>query len=181
MGYKIRRKCREPRARFHRIIEEEMNTVYTITCLHFHEICVTGYTRSCQIDSQWRKFMSKLLHFVVYIGFEYVFLVTVELSARDDDVIKWKHFPRYWHFVRGIHRSPANSPYKGQWRGALMISLICAWINGWANNREAGDLSRHRAHYDVTAMVVDYEDFIIHDFNDCSSGTRATVLWLPQH
>ena len=43
-----------------------------------------------------------------------------------DDVIKWKHFPRYWPFMRGIHRSPANSPHKGQWRGALMFSLICA-------------------------------------------------------
>ena len=35
------------------------------------------------------------------------------------DVIKWKHFPRYWPFVRGIHRSPVNSLHKGQWRGAL--------------------------------------------------------------
>ena len=48
-----------------------------------------------------------------------------------DDVIKWKHFPRYWPFVLGIHRSPVNSPHKGQWRGALMFSLISAWINGW--------------------------------------------------
>ena len=50
-----------------------------------------------------------------------------------DDVIKWKHFPRYWPFVRWIHRSPVNSPDKGQWRGALMFSLICAWRNGWVN------------------------------------------------
>ena len=69
-----------------------------------------------------------------------------------DDVIKWKHFPLYWPFVRGIHRSPVNSPHKGQWRGALMFLLICAWINGWVNNREAGDFRRHRAHYDVTVM-----------------------------
>ena len=69
-----------------------------------------------------------------------------------DDVIKWKHFPRYWPSVRGIHRVPVNSPHKGQWRGALMFSLICVWINGWVNNREAGDLRRYRAHYDVTVM-----------------------------
>ena len=69
-----------------------------------------------------------------------------------DDVIKWKHFPRYWPYVRGIHRSRVNSPQKGQWRGALMSSLICVWINGWVNNREAGDLRRYRAHYDVTVM-----------------------------
>ena len=60
--------------------------------------------------------------------------------------------PRYWPFVQGIHRSPVNSPHKGQWHGALMFHLICTWINGWVNNREAGDLRRHRAHYDVTIM-----------------------------
>ena len=69
-----------------------------------------------------------------------------------DDVIKWKYFPRYWPFVRGIHRSPVNFSHKGQWRGALMFPLICVWINGWVNNREAGYLRRHRAHYDVTVM-----------------------------
>ena len=69
-----------------------------------------------------------------------------------DDVIKWKDFPRYWPFVRGIHRSPVNFPHKGQWRGALMFSLICVWINGWVNNREAGDLRRYRAHYDVIVI-----------------------------
>ena len=73
-----------------------------------------------------------------------------------DDVIKWKHFPRYWPFVRGIHRSPVNSPHKGQWKGALIFSLICVWINGWVNNREAGDLRRYLAHYDVRVMSVWY-------------------------
>ena len=69
-----------------------------------------------------------------------------------DDVIKWKHFTCYWPFVLGIHRSPVTSPHKGQWRGALIISLICVWINVWENNSEAGDLRRHRAHYDITVM-----------------------------
>ena len=41
----------------------------------------------------------------------------------------------------GIHRSPVNSLHKGQWRGALEFSLICAWMDGWVSNREAGDLS----------------------------------------
>ena len=72
-----------------------------------------------------------------------------------DDVIKWKHFPRYWPFVRGIHRSPVHFPHKGRWRGALMFSLICVWINDWVNHREAGDLRRHRTHYDVT-LVADF-------------------------
>ena len=76
---------------------------------------------------------------------------TAHTGLQDDD-IKWKHFPRFWSFMRGIHWSPVNSPHKGQWRGALMLSSICAWINRWVNSREAGDLRRHCAHYDVIVM-----------------------------
>ena len=47
---------------------------------------------------------------------------------------------------------PVNSPHRGQWRGPLMFSLICAGIKDWVNNREAGDLRRHRGHYDVNVM-----------------------------
>ena len=65
---------------------------------------------------------------------------------------KWKHFPRYWPFVRGIHRSQVNSPHQGQWRGPLLFSVVCPWINGWVNNREAGHLRRHYAHHDVNLM-----------------------------
>ena len=67
-------------------------------------------------------------------------------SFHHGDVIKWKHFPIDWAFVRGIHRSPVNSPHKGQWRRALMSALICAWTNGWVDNRDAGDLRRLHAH-----------------------------------
>ena len=77
----------------------------------------------------------------------------IDVITVHDEVIKWKHFPRYWPFVRGIDRSPVNSPHKGQWRGALMMfSLICVWINGWVNNREAGNLRRYRGHYDLNVM-----------------------------
>ena len=71
-----------------------------------------------------------------------------------DDVINWKHIPRYWPFVREIQRSPVTSPHKGQWRGALMGFFICARINGCVNNREAGDLRRHCAVYDVMFFFV---------------------------
>ena len=64
----------------------------------------------------------------------------------------WKNFPRYWPFVRGIDQLPVNSDHKGQWRGALMFSLICAWTTGWVYNRDTGDLRRHSVHYDVTVM-----------------------------
>ena len=76
------------------------------------------------------------------------------LISVHDDVNNWKHFPRYWPFVRGIHRSPVNSSHKGQWRGALMFSLNFAWINGWVNNGEADDLRRRGVHYEVTVMFV---------------------------
>ena len=81
-------------------------------------------------------------------------VVPLENQLGHDDVIKWKHFPRYWPFVWGIHRWPVNSPHKGQWRGALMFVWSAPWINGWVNNRQAGDLWRDRAHYDVIVMVL---------------------------
>ena len=77
-------------------------------------------------------------------------IIVQRLLDSHDDVIKWKHFTCYWPFVRGSHWSPVSSPHKGQWRGALMISLICTHC--WENNGEVGDLRRHRAHYDVIVM-----------------------------
>ena len=85
---------------------------------------------------------------------QWLILLVAVILVMHDDVINWKHFPRYWPFVRGIHRSPVNSPHKGQWRGALMFPLICARINGWVNSGEAGDMRRYRAYYDVTVMNV---------------------------
>ena len=75
-------------------------------------------------------------------------------SPHHDDVIKWKHVSRYWPFVWGIHRSPVNSPHKGQWRGAFIFPLICVWVNGLVNNQEAGDLRCQRAHYDVIVIII---------------------------
>ena len=75
----------------------------------------------------------------------------VPLYVIHDD-IKWRHFPPYWPFVRGIRQSLVNSPHKGQWRGTLMGFFICAWANGWVSNRDIADLRRHRAHYDVIVI-----------------------------
>ena len=93
-----------------------------------------------------------------------------------NDVIKWKHFPRYWPFVRGIHRSPVNSPLKGQWRGALIFSLVCAWINGWVNNGEAGDLRRYRVHCDVIVMIIFHSHNMVpvHSCMWCGEMLRST-------
>ena len=40
----------------------------------------------------------------------------VQTQSLSHDDIKLKHFPRYWPFLRGIHRSQMNSPRKGQWQ-----------------------------------------------------------------
>ena len=113
---------------------------------NFRMLCMTSrcHTVGC------RFFL--LMFFVAYPCKHPIIVYSLYESHAHDDVIKWKLFPRYWPFVRGIHRSPVSSPRKGQWCGALMFPLICAWINGWVKNRKAGDLRRNRAHYDVTIM-----------------------------
>ena len=72
--------------------------------------------------------------------------------------------------MRGIHRSPVNSPNKGQWRGALVFSLICAWTSSWVNNWNPGDLRRHRDHYDVTVMV---------KVRKRSIGSKSAIFFVP--
>ena len=82
------------------------------------------------------------------------------MDGNDIHMTWWRHqmesFPRYWPFVRINHPSPVDSSHKNQWHGVLMFSLICAWTNGWANNRDASDFRRHGAHYDVTVMKLYY-------------------------
>ena len=84
----------------------------------------------------------------------------------------WRHqmelFSAFLAICVGNSPVPGEFPHKGQWRGALMFTMICTWINGWVNNGEAGDLRRYRAHYDVTVMVRG-----IH----LSKGKRAKGQW----
>ena len=69
----------------------------------------------------------------------------------------WRHqmetFSALLALCAGNSPVPVNFPHKGQWRGDLMFTLICARINDWVNNREAGDLRRHLDHYDVSVMA----------------------------
>ena len=72
----------------------------------------------------------------------------------------WRHqrkrCPRFWPFVRGIHQWLVDSPRKGEWRRALVSSLICALTNVWVNNWDAGDLKRHNTHYEVPVMFANW-------------------------
>ena len=81
------------------------------------------------------------------------------------DKVRWSGDKTWWRhqmetfcallaICAGTSPVPVNSPLKGQWRGTLMFPLICSWINDWVNNHEAGDLRRHRGHYDVNVMRV---------------------------
>ena len=63
----------------------------------------------------------------------------------------WRHQMETFSALQAI--CAGNSPHKGQWRGAWMFSLIYDWVH----TREAGDLRRHRAHYDVTVNIWIYE------------------------
>ena len=66
--------------------------------------------------------------------------------------MKWTHFPCYWSFVWEIHWPPVGFPHNGQWRGALILSVICAWTNGWSKTQDARNLRHNHAHYDVTVI-----------------------------
>ena len=87
--------------------------------------------------------------------------------GKDDGVIKWKHFMRYWHFVQGIHWSTVNFPHKGQWCGGLMFSLISAWTNSWVNNRDTSDLRCKFVfcgmipHYMRNSLTKWFEDYLV--------------------
>ena len=102
-------------------------------------------------------------------------------SHMHDDVIQWKHSPRYWLFVRGIHQSSVNSPHKGQWRGALMFSLICAWINGWVNKSygwwfetPSRSLWRH-----CNGLSVHWNSFVVREpVNDTVTPLSNELWWL---
>ena len=73
----------------------------------------------------------------------------------------------------GIHLSPVDSPHKGQWCAVLMFSLICAWTNGWANNRDTGDTRRHYAHYEVTVMLLSDSTLLCFQFVAASPLSQA--------
>ena len=101
-------------------------------------------------------------------------------AAFHDDVINWKHFLHYWPFVRGIHRSRWIPSTKASDGRALMFSLICARINGWVNNREAGDLRRHRGHYDVNVMLccmeTPFDDVVMGSDNGLSPVRPQAII-----
>ena len=120
---------------------------------HIHKnLCIEHGIYYCR--SQWKitKWLTKLSVNDIwrYLG-------------KHDNVIKWKHFSRHWPFVRGIHR---------------MFSLICPITNVWANNRDAGDLRRHRAHYAVIAMNIGFGGISYSATATCTLSSRLRTRQL---
>ena len=115
-----RLQCDKRHHHYHRFKLEAANTLISSFVLHGAE---NVYTVGCW-QRPWTEATS------VCCGIR---------SRMHDDVTKWKHFPRYWPIVRGIHRWPVDSPQKAQYRRDLMFSFICTFTNSWANNRDVGD------------------------------------------
>ena len=124
--------------------------------VHFRKIPHPGMHNSISNflpESGWRP----LCHLVltpemIIVSTDWIVFRSGFIIAWWFDIIPWwRHQMETFSAVLAIC---AGNSHKGQWRGALMFSLICVWIDGWVNNREAGDLRRHRAHYDVIVMMV---------------------------
>ena len=71
----------------------------------------------------------------------------------------WRHHLETFSALLAI--CAGNSPVTGEFpaqrpvtRSFDVFFFICAWINGWLKNGEAGDSRRHFTHYDVTAMLI---------------------------
>ena len=114
------------------------------------EICSPTQSISVLANTEDHLFRS-----VLAIGYWPLSIHHFSCSIQGGSAIQMETYSALLVFCEGnspVHRSPFNSHHKGHWRGALMFSLICAWTNGWANHRDAGDVRRHRAHYDVTLM-----------------------------
>ena len=122
--------------RISRFKEFDSQTKYTTHIIVHKENQQVTCSRTPTTVNLWTLFR---LSFFIWLNLDNWPLLQSGISWVHDDVIKWKHFPRYWPFVRGIHRSPVTSPHKGQWRGGLMFSLICISINGWVNSGGTGD------------------------------------------
>ena len=76
----------------------------------------------------------------------------ITTNSTHDDVIKWKHFPRYWP------------------------------IYGWVNNREAVDLRRYRAHYNITVMSLFSlvrKKTLMFPITSPSWGESTVYRWIP--
>ena len=92
---------------------------------HINDSLITVYRIHISAFLKMKNNLLNLLFTVVVVSATYPILWSISMH---DDVITWKHFPRYWPLVWGIHRWPVNSPRKGQWRVSALLA-ICVWTS----------------------------------------------------
>ena len=126
----------EPISIYYFVILQVIIQLYSPSCWHLNlNYCWRRCSLSCRHldsnDCRTRRSQEHMGFVLSPLLFAFVGDVPVEYFTSHfdlhDDVIKWKNFPRHWPFVRGIHRSPVNSPHKDQWRGKcfhLMTSSL---------------------------------------------------------
>ena len=128
----------------------DYNNTNTEVVLQQNKLCITQFHMT-RDDMSFNSYLTLLVLVMKDIEL-YKFIKFVFEGHRS----WWRHqmetFSALLALCAGNSPVPVNSSHKGQWRGTLMFSLICARINDWVNNREAGDLRRHRGHYDVNVM-----------------------------
>ena len=114
-------------------------------------VCLTSYLLKRRILDHWYRRQTNKTIVAASCQITWAFGInTVHIHST-----WWRHQMETFYSLLAlcVGNSPVNSPHKGQWRGVFIFSLICAWINGWVNNREAGDMRHHHAHYDVIVMM----------------------------
>ena len=128
---------------------------------------VLSWFRCCEFENMWstlrqRQLVGQCAIRLMKVRFKYfvqiiIFTCIVPAGWTHESSLQvicssswWRHQMETFSELLAI--CAGNSPHKGQWRGALMFSLICVWISSWVNSREAGDLRRYCAHYDVTVI-----------------------------
>ena len=71
-----------------------------------------------------------------------------ERSTVSLGIMTWNRFSHYWPFVRGMYRSPIDSPHKGRAMRSILLSLLLAWAICWLIRRVANGL-RRKCHVNV--------------------------------
>ena len=115
----------------------------------------------------------------IYEHFAYINTCTLPATAW------WRHQMETFSVLLAI--CAGNSPVPGEFPAqrpvtrSFHVCLICAWINRWVNNREAGDLRRYRAHYDVIVMGEEYSLIWTLIWIYCKADTFLHILWNAKH
>ena len=87
---------------------------------------------------------------------------------------------QWWRHQMGIRRSPVNSRTKASDAELWCFLWSAPWINGWVNNREAGDLRRHRVHYEVIVMCRAHYDVIIMRIRTLMRVIKMFIIVIPE-